>query len=52
MIRKVEALNETFVAECAGEIDVAAQLLSNFLSQRLIRPLVYREIRTPLERLL
>lgn len=50
MIRKVTALTSTFLAESNADKQQAAALLSNFLSQKVVQPFVFREDQTPVEK--
>ena len=50
MQRSVKKVTDTFFEVSAGDETVAAQVLSNFQSQRAVAPFVFRKIRNPLEK--
>ena len=49
MRRRVKTLTEVFIKESGGDEKMAAQILSNFHTQRAVAPFVFREIKTPVE---
>ena len=50
MKRKVQKLTETWMELSGGKEDVAASVMSNFQSQRVVQPFVYSDNKTAVER--
>lgn len=50
MQRDVKAVTDAFLQASRGDEDHAAQIMSNFQSQRSVVPFVYHEVKSPLEK--
>ena len=50
MQRDVKEVTDAFLKASRGDDTVAAQIMSNFQSQRVVAPFLYHEVKSPLEK--
>ena len=50
MSRRVASVTDAFLQASAGDEKIAAQVMSNFQSQRAVTPFVFHEIKNPVEK--